>query len=170
MNFIFPLILGMSSSQLTNSYFSEGWPNHQPDYVIFGLCTLLYTYFYFFGCCYKYNLTWILYQCDSKSATQGLVMSWESPIGFDDFPWSSPGGILRPRSMTPEAIWAQVWPLVVTCWKSFWDWLGHTLSAPRETPANSWLNEVHTSRFYRESYNPLWNHLKSLSIVQQVST
>ena len=29
-NFIFPLILGMSSSQLTNSYFSEGWPNHQP--------------------------------------------------------------------------------------------------------------------------------------------
>ena len=23
-------ILGMSSSQLTNSYFSEGWPNHQP--------------------------------------------------------------------------------------------------------------------------------------------
>ena len=31
MNFIFPLILGMSSSQLTNSYFSEGWPNHQPE-------------------------------------------------------------------------------------------------------------------------------------------
>ena len=28
---IFPLILGISSSQLTNSYFSEGWPNHQPD-------------------------------------------------------------------------------------------------------------------------------------------
>ena len=25
---IFPLILGISSSQLTNSYFSEGWPNH----------------------------------------------------------------------------------------------------------------------------------------------
>ena len=25
-NFIFPLILGISSSQLTNSYFSEGWP------------------------------------------------------------------------------------------------------------------------------------------------
>ena len=24
-------ILGISSSQLTNSYFSEGWPNHQPD-------------------------------------------------------------------------------------------------------------------------------------------
>ena len=24
-------ILGMSSSQLTNSYFSEGWVNHQPD-------------------------------------------------------------------------------------------------------------------------------------------
>ena len=23
----------MSSSQLTNSYFSEGWPNHQPDYA-----------------------------------------------------------------------------------------------------------------------------------------
>ena len=33
MNFIFPLILGISSSQLTNSYFSEGWPNHQPDQV-----------------------------------------------------------------------------------------------------------------------------------------
>ena len=30
---IFPLILGMSSSQLTNSYFSEGWPNHQPGYL-----------------------------------------------------------------------------------------------------------------------------------------
>ena len=30
---IFPEILGMSSSQLTNSYFSEGWPNHQPGYV-----------------------------------------------------------------------------------------------------------------------------------------
>ena len=29
---IFPIILGMSSSQLTNSYFSEGWPNHQPDH------------------------------------------------------------------------------------------------------------------------------------------
>ena len=27
---IFPEILGMLSSQLTNSYFSEGWPNHQP--------------------------------------------------------------------------------------------------------------------------------------------
>ena len=25
-----PIQLGMSSSQLTNSYFSEGWPNHQP--------------------------------------------------------------------------------------------------------------------------------------------
>ena len=31
--FIFPLILGMSSSQLPNSYFSEGWPNHQPDWI-----------------------------------------------------------------------------------------------------------------------------------------
>ena len=30
-NFIFPEILGISSSHLTNSYFSEGWPNHQPD-------------------------------------------------------------------------------------------------------------------------------------------
>ena len=29
MSFIFPEILGNSSSQLTNSYFSEGWPNHQ---------------------------------------------------------------------------------------------------------------------------------------------
>ena len=27
---IFPEILGMSSSQLTNSYFSEGWLNHKP--------------------------------------------------------------------------------------------------------------------------------------------
>ena len=34
--YIFPIILGMSSSQLTNSYFSEGWLNHQPvfDYPI----------------------------------------------------------------------------------------------------------------------------------------
>ena len=31
---IFPEILGMSSSQLTNSYFSEGWPNHQPVWDI----------------------------------------------------------------------------------------------------------------------------------------
>ena len=31
---LFSHILGMSSSQLTNSYFSEGWPNHQP--VIYG--------------------------------------------------------------------------------------------------------------------------------------
>ena len=29
-HFLFFHILGMSSSQLTNSYFSEGWPNHQP--------------------------------------------------------------------------------------------------------------------------------------------
>ena len=28
--FIFPEILGISSSQLTNSYFSEGFFNHQP--------------------------------------------------------------------------------------------------------------------------------------------
>ena len=35
--FIFPLILGMSSSQLTKSYFSEGWVyNHQPV----GVCSL----------------------------------------------------------------------------------------------------------------------------------
>ena len=32
--FIFPLILGMSSSQLTKSYFSEGWPNHQPVFDV----------------------------------------------------------------------------------------------------------------------------------------
>ena len=30
---IFSHILRMSSSQVTNSYFSEGWPNHQPDNV-----------------------------------------------------------------------------------------------------------------------------------------
>ena len=30
--------LGISSSQLTNSYFSEGWHNHQPDYVGSYLC------------------------------------------------------------------------------------------------------------------------------------
>ena len=30
MNLAFSHILGMSSSQLTNSYFSEGWPNQQP--------------------------------------------------------------------------------------------------------------------------------------------
>ena len=29
-HFLCSHILGMSSSQLTNSYFSEGWPNHQP--------------------------------------------------------------------------------------------------------------------------------------------
>ena len=33
--FIFPLILGMSSSQLTNSYSSGGWPNHQPVQIAF---------------------------------------------------------------------------------------------------------------------------------------
>ena len=31
---IFPYMKGMSSSQLTNSYFSEGWPNHQPAATI----------------------------------------------------------------------------------------------------------------------------------------
>ena len=31
-NFIFPELLGMSSSQITNSYFSEGWLNHHPEY------------------------------------------------------------------------------------------------------------------------------------------
>ena len=29
-HFLFSHILGISSSQLTNSYISEGWPNHQP--------------------------------------------------------------------------------------------------------------------------------------------
>ena len=34
-NFIFPEILGISSSQLTNIFFfSEGWPNHQPDMLV----------------------------------------------------------------------------------------------------------------------------------------
>ena len=32
-HFLFSHLLGMSSSQLTNSYFSEGWPNHQPGDV-----------------------------------------------------------------------------------------------------------------------------------------
>ena len=32
-NFIFPEILGMSSSQLTNSYFSEGWPANHPNWL-----------------------------------------------------------------------------------------------------------------------------------------
>ena len=30
-HFLFSHILEISSSQLTNSCFSEGWPNHQPD-------------------------------------------------------------------------------------------------------------------------------------------
>ena len=30
-HFWFSHILGISSSQLTNSYFSEGWPNRQPE-------------------------------------------------------------------------------------------------------------------------------------------
>ena len=30
-HFLFSHILGISSSQLTNSYFSEGWLNHQPE-------------------------------------------------------------------------------------------------------------------------------------------
>ena len=31
MNFKFPINIGnVKSSQLTKSYFSEGWPNHQP--------------------------------------------------------------------------------------------------------------------------------------------
>ena len=36
-HFLFSHILGMSSSQLTNSYFSEGWPNHQPDNISCGV-------------------------------------------------------------------------------------------------------------------------------------
>ena len=34
MNGLFFYIFGMSSSQLTNSYFSEGWLNHQPDMFV----------------------------------------------------------------------------------------------------------------------------------------
>ena len=30
-HFLFSHMLGFSSSQLTKSYFSEGWPNHQPE-------------------------------------------------------------------------------------------------------------------------------------------
>ena len=33
-HFFFPDILGISSSQLANSYFSQGWLNHQPDQEI----------------------------------------------------------------------------------------------------------------------------------------
>ena len=33
--YYFSIQLGMSSSQLTNSYFSEGWLNHQPDILYF---------------------------------------------------------------------------------------------------------------------------------------
>ena len=33
-HFLFSHILGMSSSQSTNSYFSEGWPNHQPAGIV----------------------------------------------------------------------------------------------------------------------------------------
>ena len=34
----FSHILGMSSSQLTNCFFSEGWPNHQPEHVSYRCC------------------------------------------------------------------------------------------------------------------------------------
>ena len=44
--FMFPEILGISSSQLTNSYFSEGWPNHQPD---------IYGGFHKWGCPQKWS-------------------------------------------------------------------------------------------------------------------
>ena len=33
MDYDFPIILGMSSSQLTKSYFSEGLVYHQPVYI-----------------------------------------------------------------------------------------------------------------------------------------
>ena len=46
MNFIFPYIKGMSSSQLTNSYLSEGWPKHQPvlrlTYCAFEMCLIMF--------------------------------------------------------------------------------------------------------------------------------
>ena len=32
--FMFPYIGLLSSSQMTNSYFSEGWPNHQPAIMV----------------------------------------------------------------------------------------------------------------------------------------
>ena len=35
--FIFPYIGFLSSSQLTKSYFSEGWPNHQPVNLLWSL-------------------------------------------------------------------------------------------------------------------------------------
>ena len=37
-HFLFSHILGMSSSQLTNSDFSEGWPNHQPETIQYRGC------------------------------------------------------------------------------------------------------------------------------------
>ena len=44
----FPIQLGMSSSQLTNSYFSEGWPNHQPDHMDMLWVKKLYYYIVIF--------------------------------------------------------------------------------------------------------------------------
>ena len=44
--FYFPINIGfMSSSQLTNSYFSEGWPNHKPDIVVFFFILTSLTFF-----------------------------------------------------------------------------------------------------------------------------
>ena len=42
----FPINIGLlSSSQLTNSYFSEGWPNHQPAKILRMDSSCLYSYY-----------------------------------------------------------------------------------------------------------------------------
>ena len=74
---IFPLILGMSSSQLTKSYVSEGWPNHQPDVVGVGC-------FLYFVVCMTVGYCRVLY------APWPPDIPWCSLPGRHSAAWSSP--------------------------------------------------------------------------------
>ena len=54
-HFLFSHLLGMSSSQLTNSYFSEGWPNHQPVFCFPSIAMILWYSHYKSD----FRITWI---------------------------------------------------------------------------------------------------------------
>ena len=74
-------ILGMSSSQLTNSYFSEGWLNHHTD--SYGKCVI---YSWFTYIIWLFSIAMLVYQRVTIK-NDGIVMNsschhpnWRTPI------------------------------------------------------------------------------------------
>ena len=92
---IFPEILGISSSQLTNSYFSEGWLNHQPgnDWYWDWYWVLLYLHtIHTKAFSEKANKSWLLViffyiSCHIKIYMLSLVISINIPLSIDPFQW-----------------------------------------------------------------------------------